>query len=149
MVQISNNTARSFHAGDSTILIVGGGGRIKYQSVPHGPVGAAIEAGLLTESEALFHPELNIVSNVVGSHEMHVAIGPTIELAPRDTVLLGSDGLFDNLFIEEIIEGIRKGPLDAAMAGLVEQTWQRMSAPSPGEPSKPDDLSIVLYRPKS
>ena len=40
-----------------------------------------------------------------------------IELAARDTVLLGTDGLWDNLFLSEIVELIRAGE-------LIEAQWQ-------------------------
>ena len=79
---------------------------------------------------------------------MRVEVGPTLQLAVRDTVLLASDGLFDNLFIDEIIDTIRKGPLAAAADRLVERAGERMSGQGPAEhPCKPDDLTIVLFRP--
>ena len=49
--------------------------------------------------------------NVIGSSDMRVEVGPALQLAARDTVLLASDGLFDNLYIDEIVDTIRRGPL--------------------------------------
>ena len=34
-------------------------------------------------------------------------------------MVLGSDGLFDNLFVDEVVAFVRKGPLDAAVDALV------------------------------
>jgi len=77
---------------------------------------------------------------------MRIDIGPTVSIAPHDTLVVGSDGLFDNLHVLEIIELARAGPLDRAMHGLVTLAIARMTDPAPDAPSKPDDLSIVLAR---
>jgi serine/threonine protein phosphatase PrpC len=80
---------------------------------------------------------------------MRVEIGPALDLALRDTVLLASDGLFDNLFIDEIVDIIRTGPLPAAADRLVEAARKRMEGDgSDGHPCKPDDLTVVLFRPR-
>lgn len=145
-VEIQQRTIRPYHVGDSMILVTGGRGKIKLQTVSHSPVGFAVESGLLDETEAMHHADRHLVSNVLGTPEMRIEIGPALELAPRDTVLLASDGLFDNLHVDEIVERIRKGPLAAAVASLVELATQRMGEPEAGQPSKPDDLTIVAFR---
>ena len=76
-----------------TVLVTGGLGKIKLLTVSHSPVGMALESGLLDEAEAMHHEERHIVSNVVGSAGMRIEIGAKRKLAPRDTVLLASDGL--------------------------------------------------------
>ncbi|MEZ6045981.1 MAG: hypothetical protein R3C11_10465 [Planctomycetaceae bacterium] len=67
-------------------------------------------------------------------------------MAPRDTLILSSDGLSDNLHEEEIIELIRKGPLRQKIQKLTEITRERMDHPQPGHPSKPDDTTILAFR---
>jgi serine/threonine protein phosphatase PrpC len=67
-------------------------------------------------------------------------------MAVHDTVLLASDGLFDNVFADEIIEIIRRGPLSAAADRLMAIAGKRMMARIGTKPSKPDDLTVVLYR---
>jgi serine/threonine protein phosphatase PrpC len=79
---------------------------------------------------------------------MSVEIGSHLSLAPRDTVVLASDGLFDNLYIDEISACVRKDSLDQACLLLVETTRSRMTETTPEHPSKPDDLTVVLYRPR-
>lgn len=147
VVEVSGRSVRPYHVGDSMILIVGQRGKIKLQTVCHSPVGFAVEAGLMDELEAMHHAERHLVSNVVGSNSMRIEIGPALELAPRDTLLIASDGLFDNLHVPEIVSLIRNGPLEQALSGLVRQARRRMLTPDAGEPSKLDDLSVVLYRP--
>lgn len=146
VVELQGRMMRSYHVGDSLILLVGQRGRLKFQSVSHSPVGYAVEAGLLDEAEAVHHEARNVVSNVLGSPEMRIDIGPALTLAPRDTLLLASDGLPDNLYIDEITARIKAGPLRPAAEGLAAECRARMERPQPERPSHPDDLSVILYR---
>lgn len=146
IVEIQGASVRPYHVGDSTVLVLGQRGKIKFQTVSHSPVGFAQEAGLLDEKEAMHHEARHVVSNVIGLPDMRIEMGPPLELAPRDTLLIASDGLFDNLSIQEIIDRMRKGPLDQAAKNLVSDTQQRMTQPRAGEPSKPDDLTFLIYR---
>lgn len=148
VVEVDQGEARPYHVGDSVIMVMGGRGKIKMQTVSHSPVAYAVQAGYLDEHEAMHHEDLHIVSNVIGLPEMRIEIGPTLKLAPRDTVLLASDGLGDNLHVDEIIERSRKGPLEKASQRLADDTRQRMESPKEGEPSKLDDFTLVLYRRK-
>ena len=147
VVELQGRMMRSYHVGDSLIMLVGQRGKLKFQSVSHSPVGYAVEAGILDESEAVHHEERNVVSNVLGTQEMRIDIGPAIELAVRDTLLLASDGLPDNLYVEEIAERMRTGALGTAAAALVRDCRTRMGQTVPDHPSHPDDLSMILYRP--
>jgi serine/threonine protein phosphatase PrpC len=146
LVEIQGRRARSYHVGDSEILIVSQRGRLKYSTVSHSPIGYAVQSGMLTEEEAMLHPDRHLVSNVVGSDQMSVELGPWVSLSPRDTVLLASDGLFDNLMQSEVIERIRKGRLADGVRDLAILARQRMSFPSGEAPCKPDDLTILAYR---
>ncbi len=145
-VEIGADAIRACHVGDSMILVTGNRGRIKLQTVSHSPVGYAVEAGILDEDEAMHHDERNLVSNYVGLPKMRIELGHALRLDPYDTVLLASDGLFDNLYIEEITDHIRSGPLDRAMRALAQACRARMAQPTVGAPSKPDDLTFILYR---
>jgi serine/threonine protein phosphatase PrpC len=149
VAEIKELTVRTYNVGDSTALVVGGGGKIKQQTVAHSPVGYGVAAGLIDEQEALHHDELHLITNTVGADEMRIDVGPVMELAPRDTLVLGSDGLFDNLHLDEIAELVRKGPIGEAATDLAKAATERMSTPSEGAPSKPDDLTFVLFRPAS
>jgi serine/threonine protein phosphatase PrpC len=93
------------------------------------------------------HEERHLVSNVVGSAEMHIEVGPVLPLSRRDTVILASDGLTDNLHTGELIDTIHKGPLRRVMRRLAEKTSQRMTNPTPDHPSKMDDVTFIVYRP--
>ena len=146
VAELQDDTLRTYHVGDSMILVVGQRGKRKLQTVSHSPVGYAVEAGLLDEGDALHHDELHLISNMVGATDMRIEIGSPLPLAARDTVLLASDGLLDNLHVEEIVETIRMGPLEAACESLVDTARVRMEGHHEDEPSKPDDLTLVAFR---
>jgi serine/threonine protein phosphatase PrpC len=145
-VELSDATARPYHVGDSMILSTGQRGRLKLQTVSHSPVGYAVESGLLDATEAMHHEERHIVSNMVGTPDMRIEIGAAMRLEPRDTLVLATDGLFDNLHVWEIVELVRKGPLRLAADRLAQACRGRMLHPAHEQPSKPDDLTFILYR---
>ncbi len=146
VVTVEGRAVRAYHIGDSEALVVGQRGLIKLQTTAHSPTGFAVEAGFLDEREALHHADRHLVSNFIGTPDMRIDVSTSIELATRDTVILASDGLTDNVHIDEIVELARKGPLDRAADAVVTKAMRRMSAPGDGQPSKPDDLSLILYR---
>jgi len=149
VVELQNNQLRPYHVGDSMIVVTGQRGKQKLFTVSHSPVGYAVEAGLLNEEEAISHEERHLVSNVVGAEDMNISVGFQIDMAPRDTLLIASDGLFDNMYYEEIIALIRKGPLEDAAHSLVEIAHNRMASLDSLQPCHPDDLSFIIYRPAS
>lgn len=146
LVLIDRDGVRSFHAGDSLVMVVGQRGKRKLETIAHSPVGYAVEAGVLDEDEAMHHEERHLVSNLVGTAEMRVEMSARLPLARRDTVLLASDGLSDNLNPDELVELIRKGTLEQAASGLIAAARERMKGDQGDAPSKPDDLTFLLYR---
>jgi serine/threonine protein phosphatase PrpC len=145
-VEIQGGTERPYHVGDSQILLFGQRGRIKLLTKAHSPVGYAVEAGILDDEQAMHHEQRHVISNALGSSEMYIEIGSAVAMAPRDTLVVATDGLFDNLHTEEIVQICRRGRLPDAGRSLAERCRARMLKPAEGQPSKPDDLSFLLYR---
>ena len=135
-----------YQIGDSEAMIVGQRGLIKAQTMPHSPTGFAVEAGFLDQRAALHHEDRHLVSNFIGTSDMRIDVGAAVELDPRDTVLLASDGLTDNIHRDEIVEFMRKGALDKALDVIIHRAVRRMTVESKTLPSKPDDLSLILFR---
>ena len=146
VVTIEGREARTYQIGDSEALIVGQRGRVRAQTMAHSPTGFAVEAGFLDQRDALHHKDRHLVSNFIGTSEMHIDVGATVRLNDRDTILLASDGLTDNIHFDEIVELMRKGPLDGALDAIIHRAQRRMLVESKTMPSKPDDLSIILFR---
>ena len=146
VVTIEGLLARAYQIGDSEALVVGQRGRIRLQTTAHSPTGFAVEAGFLDHREALHHAERHLVSNFLGTPDMSIDVGAPVQLQARDTVMLASDGLMDNVHLDEIVERIRKGPLKDAASKVIGLAKRRMADASSAQPSKPDDLSLILFR---
>ena len=146
VLEIRPRTSRTYHVGDSESLVVSQRGRVRYRTVPHTPVGYGVEAGLIGRREALHHAERHLLSNLVGSADMRIDIGPVIRPRARDVFLVASDGVWDNLHEGEITDRIRKGTLKRSASALLEAVRQRMSKPDADHPSKLDDLTFALFR---
>lgn len=146
VAEIDGSRLRCYHVGDSELIVTGQRGRIKQRIIPHSPTGFAVEAGLLNEEEAVHHEQRHILFNVIGAPDMRVDISTAIDLAPLDTVLLTSDGVLDNLFVDEVVNIMRAGPLAQAADRLVREARARMESGGGKLPSKPDDITVVLYR---
>lgn len=146
VVTMSGALVRVFSVGDSSTLICGSKGKVKFINTPHSPTGYAIAAGVLDENDALHHAERHLLSNLVGSPDMHIDIGPIVKLSVRDRILVASDGLWDNMYQEEIIAAVRKGPLYQAADAMQKTCRQRMVDKKKNLPSHADDLSFVIAR---
>ena len=146
VAEIQGNTLRTYHAGDSMIMLMGNRGKIKYSAIPHSPVGYALKSGLMDESEAMLDEEKHLISNYIGSPESHVEVGPVLKMSARDTLVLASDGLSDNLFENEVVEICRKGDLLQAARKLQENCRKYMVESAPDRICHPDDLSFILFR---
>ncbi len=146
LVTIEGLTVRAYQIGDSEAVVMGQRGRIRLQTTAHSPTGFAVEAGFLSQREALHHEDRHLVSNFLGMADMRIDIGAEVRLNPRDTVLLASDGLMDNVHFDEIIERVRTGPLHVAAERVITLAKRRMMDISSAQPSKPDDLSLILFR---
>lgn len=149
IAHLHRNTFKALHVGDSVAMLCGQRGKLKYETIAHSPVGYALEAGVLSEDEAFAHEDRHVVSNIIGGHDWHISLGGAVNLARRDTLILASDGLTDNLYQSEIIECVRKGNLKKCGETLAAVAGKRMVGEDDAdEAGKPDDMTFILYRPK-
>ena len=146
VVGIEGEEMRHYQVGDSVAYLLGQRGKLKTQTMQHSPVGFALEAGLMDEAEAMTHEDRHYVSNFVGITSMRIEVSSAIRIAARDTVLVASDGLADNLHVAEIIDIARAGPLADCLADLSEACLIRMTMPEENRPSKADDITVLLAR---
>ncbi len=146
VVEIQRDIIRTYHVGDTEVLISGLRGKIKHSTISHSPVAYAVEAGLIDESDAVMHEERHFISNIIGFENMHMSISTPTRLAAYDTLIAGTDGLFDNLQKDEIVQIIRKGPLHLCSEKIIEKVNERMLGKDSSQPSKSDDTSFIIYR---
>jgi len=146
VITVEGLIARAYQIGDSEAMIVGQRGLLRLQTPVQSPTGFAVEAGFLNEREALHHHDRHLVSNFLGTSDMRIDIGAEVKLQPRDTIIVASDGLMDNVLAGEILERIRTGPLGKAADTVIALARRRMNGTAVEQPSKPDDLSVILFR---
>ena len=146
VVHLKDDQLHTCHAGDSDILLVSKTGELKYKTLAHSPVAEALEMGLISEQAAITHQGRNFISNYLGDPEMFLAISDSVTYEDADTLILASDGLFDNLYQDEILEIISQDSLETASTQLADIARERMKGEDPGLPSKPDDLTFIVYR---
>lgn len=144
---IDKGHMRTYHAGDSTGLVTGQRGRLKHLTVAHSPTGYAYESGLFDELEAAEHPDRHLVNNMLGIPELRLEIASALPLAARDTVVLASDGLLDNLLLDEVIGLICAGPLPTSTGDLFRRCREHMIDGFGAPPPHPDDLVLLTFRP--
>ena len=149
VAELSSGFVRTYHAGDSVVMVTGQRGKLKLQTVSHSPVGYGVESGLLDEAQAMHHAERHLVSNMLGAADMRIEVSQPLRLAARDTVVVASDGVTDNLHMPDLIEFVRSGDLATKLPEMREQLLTRMQKPTNGAPSKPDDFSLILLRPSA
>jgi serine/threonine protein phosphatase PrpC len=145
IAQIIDNRLRTYHVGDSEVIIVGGKGMLKSQTLAHAPVAYGVHCGLIDPVAALVHESRNLVSNIVGDRDMRIEISTSRKLAPRDVVLLCSDGITDNLTVEQIADGISGKPTPDAAQAILEGLRNRRE--QFGDlVFKEDDATFLIYR---
>ncbi|MEO0649762.1 MAG: PP2C family serine/threonine-protein phosphatase [Planctomycetota bacterium] len=144
--EVRDGTLRTFHTGDSAVLVVDRGGSLRLQTVAHSPVGYAMESGLINEEDALFHANRNVIFKCLGRDQMGIEVGWPLAIDERDAVLLASDGLLDNVTLAELVEALREPDIERSCAELGQLAEQRMRVEFDGKPSKPDDLTVAVFR---
>lgn len=103
-----------FNVGDSRVYAIDELG-VEQVSVDHSAVQELIDAGAITELEALTHPERNVVTAAIGNPEVE----PDVWLLPvtgRQRFLICSDGLTKELDHEQIVSIIHGGAPDENLA---------------------------------
>lgn len=133
---------RTVHAGDSAAVVTGQRGVVKHLTVAHSPVGFGQAAGMLNETDAMDHDERHVVSNVLGMDTLSLEVSSPRRFAAKDTLVIASDGLFDNLPLREVIELARRGPVGRVADALRIRAQAVMAAGG-----KPDDLGLIVFRP--
>jgi protein phosphatase len=103
--------------------------------VDHSLVRELVDDGTITEADARTHPQRNVITQSVGTRE---GVTPDFFRVPlgRDTLVLCSDGLTEEVEDDEILAVVTAAPtLDAAGDRLIERA---------NENGGSDNVSVVL-----
>lgn len=139
---ISDNQFSCHNVGDSEIVYWNSKGNEIYSNVPHSNVGYLIEGGALEQSESLDAPERHIVSSLIGDPTLRVESSTQMETKKGQTIIVGSDGVFDNISHEELCQIVTKG----AFENSFEELCRICEEQDPEKWKKPDDISFILIR---
>lgn len=143
---IHNRMIQVFQIGDSGLLICGQRGKLKYKTTAHSPVGYALESGMINATQAIHHPENHLVDNLIGTEVANIEMNTPIRLTDHDTVFLATDGLFDNITPEDIIETIRKGKIEKISKTMADCIQNQRTPVKHNAFIKDDDCSFIICR---
>jgi len=147
VVELHSDWFKYYCAGDSAVEVVGGKGKQKFRSVGHSSFDMVLEAGV-DMSEVEDEADLrNTITNCVGSTSMRVEVGPKFTLDPRDVIVVGSDGLFDNVDLNTYVNTISRSNVKSVCKDLLDRSLEKMYKPDNNDGySKPDDVTIVTIK---
>lgn len=105
LVLKANSTLYIGHVGDSRAYIIRNG-RIEQITEDHSLVAELVRSGSITETEAMKHPQKNVITRALGTNENIKVDIFTIDFHPLDILVLCTDGLsnfVDQYEIEEVV----------------------------------------------
>lgn len=142
LAHISNSYV-SFHTvGDSEIVYWNAVGRELYSSIPHSPAGHKVEAGITSQEESLTDPERHIVNSLMGDEFVQIHSTTNFELKKGHSILIGTDGIFDNIAHVELEQIANQGKFEDSFQALSNICKDQ----NPNTWLKDDDISFILIR---
>ncbi len=135
---VKGNLAFYAHIGDSRIYRIRDR-ECRQLSVDHTVVQQMLQDGLIEPGEAEAHPERNVLTRALGTHpEIEVDLVPEpLALQPGDCFLLCSDGLYDPVRDDELLDAVRSTEPQAACRILVDKARERGGH---------DNISVIVVR---
>lgn len=140
---IHDHFMRAYSVGDSEVLYTNSSGTSLYSNIPQSPVGHEIEAGIIDQTESLEREDRNLVNNLMGDELLRIEVGTKINFKKGHNLLIGSDGIFDNIPHEKLIEIISNGVYEKSFEEL--KNLCIASDPEKGW-LKDDDISFIFIR---
>ena len=136
---VQDNVAYWAHAGDSRLFLMRDG-RVMAQTKDHSRIRLLIEEGMITETQAAFHPDRNKIYSCLGS-----PTPPEIEFSRKtpldhgDILLLCTDGLWGEISGDMMAVALKGTNLLQTIPMVLNQ------ADAKGGPHR-DNLSVVAVR---
>ncbi|RMH67834.1 MAG: serine/threonine-protein phosphatase [Actinomyces sp.] len=107
------------NVGDSRLYLFTGG-RLTQVTEDHSLVETLVRDGRLTREEAQHHPQRNILTRALGTDGKVLVDGWELAAVPGDRYLVCSDGLFNELGPDEMVELLGEDDPEVAARRLVE-----------------------------
>ena len=106
----------------------------------HSPIAEKIQQGYLTEEDAKNHPDSNVVTRAIGADPYIYIDINVFRVQLGDLFLLCSDGLYNMVSKDEIIDAIDNNPIDQAIGVLLQKALDN---------GADDNISVVLVKGES
>ncbi len=124
---VGDTRAWLFHQGD-----------LQQITVDHSRVGRLVRAGVITEQDAIGHPEANVLEQALGAGERPSTDVYRVGVGPGDVLLLSSDGMHGTLSRDEIETTLRDHP-------SMQDVCDRLAAMALAKGSS-DNVTVVAWR---
>jgi PPM family protein phosphatase len=128
LLHLHENGATVAHIGDSRVYHIRNG-KILWKTKDHSYVNNLVEAGVITETEALNHPQRNVIMRALhGKDSSSLADVNTIsQLEPGDYFFLCSDGIMEGISETELTEILGAAASDKAKIDVIEKKCTELS----------------------
>lgn len=118
------------HVGDSRLYLVRDG-RVHTRTLDHTVIENLRKEGVLSETDMLSHPDKSkLLKCVGGPKQPSIRLGPETKLLQGDTLLLCTDGLWEALDIDHIINFITRDDMEDAVTDMLVAAETKMGARS-------------------
>lgn len=138
---VKEDKLRLYSIGDSEAILCNTKGQLIFSNIPQSPVGYGVEAGLLDQKDALDDPDRHIVNHLLGDEILRFEASSSIEFKKGYSLLLGSDGIFDNFHHEKLLKIIGGGNYEESFEALC-KGFEAAEL----EMKKDDDISFFFVR---
>jgi serine/threonine protein phosphatase PrpC len=139
---IEDSFFRACSVGDSEIIFWNSSGKKLYNNIPQSEVGYLIQSGTIEQEDSLDSPNRHYVTNLIGDDAIRIESTSKLEIKKGNTILIGSDGLFDNISHDQLTEIATQGPFEKSFETLEQLCIER----DPKTWRKDDDISFILVR---
>lgn len=136
---VQNNVAYWAHSGDSRLFLLRNG-RVIARTKDHSRVRLLLEQGLISEAEAIGHPDRNKIYGCLGGQqtpEIEFSRKTTLETA--DVLVLCTDGMWSGVPGDVLANSLKNADLQRTVPILMTQAEARGGAHA-------DNLSIIAVR---
>ena len=130
-----NSRAMIYQLGDSRVYSLNGKG-IHQVTKDHSLVQYMLDSGQITASQAVNHPQKNVITRALGTDESAEADLYEITLKDKDKLLLCSDGLSNTVSNEEIYRTVCENDQETAAQKLIDLANAHGGS---------DNITVVLF----
>ena len=118
--EIVGATANIAHVGDSRAYIYSKG-ELKQVTKDHSIVQQLIDCGTITEEQAMYHPQRNLITRAVGTEKNILVDYTSVDIAEGDYILICSDGLSSYVEEEKIVDILANSKTSEVVSKLIEE----------------------------